>query len=43
MPEEVGMEVGKKLKSNQADALQDTILLHQNYPGNEWWIKLISK
>ena len=36
MPEEVGMEVGKKLKRNQADALQDTILLHQNYPGNEW-------
>ena len=33
----------KRVQSNQADALQDTILLHQNYPGNEWWIKLISK
>ena len=36
MPEAVGMEVGKEPKSNQADALQDIIFLHQNYPDNEW-------
>ena len=30
MPEAVGMEVGKEPKSNQADALQDIIFLHQN-------------
>lgn len=36
MPEVVGMEVGKEPKSNQADALQDIIFLHQNYPDNEW-------
>ena len=36
MPEAVGMEVGKEPKSNQADALQYIIFLHQNYPDNEW-------
>ena len=36
MPEAVGMELGKEPKSNQADALQDIIFLHQNYPDNEW-------
>ena len=47
MPEAVGMEVGKEPKSNQADALQDIIFLHQNYPDQNYpdneWLRLTNQ